>query len=433
MSLAENVENKIRAERESRFGELHLPGDFIAPNYAGRSIVNVSASIVNILGGKISTPPLDADIIEGFSSGVRRIVYLIADAAGYGRMLDTLNTNPQNGFHSILNAGGRLVPITSVFPSTTTTALSAIWSGYTPAEHGFVGYQLFLREYGARSNMIAFSPVATEDFGAQQLVDAGLEPEKFLAVASLPQTLAQAKVPVYNFIEQPYANSALSRVQIRGTKETHGFVTSSDMFVTLRDVVARHCEERALFVAYWSAVDSIAHVYGPSSDAVIAELNNLAYSFEREFLNRLSPQAREGTLFLLCADHGQLDTPPSRAVYLRQHPELRDHLIMDFAGEPRAAYLYCRNGEMDATRDYLAARLAEKFFVVDSQVALRVGLFGTGNIASEVKHRIGDLIVLPRDNFYLWDRSDEPKMLGRHGGLTEQEMLVPLIVARLDT
>ncbi len=432
MNLAQAIENKIRTERESRFGALNLPSEFIAPNYAGRSIVNVSASIVKILGGQISTPPLDPAIIENFSAGVRRIVYVIADATGYGRMLDALNTNRQNGFHPLLNAGGRLVPITSVFPSTTTAALSSIWSGYTPAEHGFVGYQLFLREYGVRSNMITFNPVVTEKFSAQQLVDAGLEPEKFLTVPSLPQTLAEANVPVYNFIEQPYAKSALSRVQIRGTRETRGFVTSSDMFVTLCDAVEQHRDEHALFVAYWSAIDGICHVYGPSSDTVTAELNNLAYSFEREFLQRLSPKAREGTLFFLCADHSQLDTPPNRAIYLRDHPELRDHLLMDFAGESRAAYLYCRNGAMDAARDYLTTRLADRFFVLDSQAALKAGLFGSGNISPEVKHRIGDLIVLPRDNFYLWDRSDEPKMFGRHGGLAEKEMLAPLIVARLD-
>jgi len=35
-------------------------------------------------------------------------------------------------------------------------------------------------------------------------------------------------------------------------------------------------------------------------------------------------------------------------------------------------------------------------------------------------------------SYYLWDRRDESTMLGRHGGLAEQEMLVPLMLARLD-
>jgi hypothetical protein len=63
---------------------------------------------------------------------------------------------------------------------------------------------------------------------------------------------------------------------------------------------------------------------------------------------------------------------------------------------------------------------------------LNAGLFGPGFVAAETKYRIGDLILLPRDNFYLWDRNEEPKLLGRHGGLAEKEMLVPLLLARLD-
>ncbi len=432
MPLAENIEKQIRAERAARFKKLRLDDEFIAPNYGGRSIVNVPASIVKILGGKIHTPPLDSSILKEFSAGVQRIVLVIADAIGYQQMNDALDANPQNGFHKLLQRGANLVPITSVFPSTTTAALTALWSGYTPAEHGFVGYQLFLREYGVRANMIAFSPVATEQLGGEQLVDAGLEPEKFLPVPSLPQTLAHANVATYNLIEQPYEQSALSRAQMRGIKETLGFVTSSDMWVGLRNLLDEKRKERALFVSYWRALDSIQHTYGASSETVRAEINNLAYSFEYEFLRRLSSAAREGTLFLLTADHGQIDAPARRAVYLRVHPGLRDRIVMDFAGEPRAAYFYCRTGEKDAVREYLTTRLGDKFCVVDSQLALQEGLFGSGIRAPEIKFRIGDLIALPRGDYYFWDRNDASKLRGRHGGLAEEEMLVPLIAARLD-
>ncbi len=433
MKVEEIIEKRIRAARAARFAELNLPDEFIAPDYGGRSIVNIASSIARILGGNLPAPPLDPEIIGEFSANVRRIVFVIVDALGYRRFLDALDGNPQNGFHALRRAGARLVPLTSTFPSTTTAALTALWSGYTPAEHGFVGYQLFLREYGVRADMITFNPAAMRELGKEQLVQAGLEPDKFLAVPSLPQTLESIGVPVYNFIEQPFTKSALSRVQIRGMRETFGFVTSSDMWVTLRAQIEKHRAERALFVAYWSAIDNIAHTYGPSSDTVIAESNNLAYSFEREFLSQLSPAARAGTLFLLTADHGQIDSPVPRAVYLRDHPELREHLVMDFAGEARAAYFYCRNGEIDAAREYITSRLGDKFFVMESQAVLNAGLFGAGNISPEVKHRIGDLIALPRADYYFWDRNDEPKMLGRHGGLAEQEMLVPFIAARLDT
>ncbi len=432
MRLAPIIEQRIRAESAKRYGALRLPAEFIAPNYAGRSIVNVPASIVATLGGQTHTPPLDAEILDDLSAAVQRVVLVIADAAPYQRLLDALAANPDNGLHALLRAGARLVPLTSTFPSTTTAALTALWSGYTPAQHGFVGYQLFLREYGVRADMITFSPVVTKKQSPQQLVNAGLAPDKFVPTPALPHLLEPLGIPTYGLIEERYVESALSRAQMRGVKAMHGFVTSSDMWVTLRALIEQHRAERALFVAYWSAMDSIAHTYGPTSDALLAELDNLAYSFEREFLRRLAPAARRGTLFLLVADHGQLDTPAARAVYLHRHPELWERLLMDFAGEPRAAYLYCRAGEVEAVREYLTTQLGDKFFVLDSRAALEGGLFGEGTPAPQVKHRIGDLIVLPRDNYYIWDKDDTPKLLGRHGGLAEKEMLVPLIAARLD-
>jgi predicted AlkP superfamily pyrophosphatase or phosphodiesterase len=432
MSFADSIETKIRAENKTKFTSLKLPGEFVAPNYGGRSIVNIPASIVMILGGEMHTPSLDADILGQFPNGVRRIVLVISDAMGYRHTLDALDGNPQNAFGALVKNGATLAPLTSVFPSTTTAALTSLWSGYTPAEHGFLGFLLFLREVGARSEMISFSPLATRDIKPQQLIDAGIEPEKFLPVPSLPQILEKFGVPTYHFIEQPYVKSALSRVQIRGQKETFGFVSSSDMWVVLRHVVEQHKDERAAFVAYWSAADSIQHTYGASSETLTAEINNLAYSFEREFLDRLSPAAREGTLFILTADHGQIDLPTKNAVRVNEHPDLQSRLLFGYTGDPRAAYLYCRQGEKDFVRDYITRNLADKFFVLDSQEALQAGLFGLGTLAPETKYRIGDLLLLARGNNFLWDRKDDPKMLASHGGLSAEEMLVPILLARLD-
>lgn len=432
MTLADSMMAQIRAERTTHFDSLGLPEDFIVPNYGGRCIVNVPASIIRLMGGHIHTAGLDPLILGGLGSGVRRIVLVVADALGYDKFTEALDANPQNGFHTALRGGGVLAPLTSVFPSTTTAALTALWCGYTPAEHGFLGYQLWLREFGVRAQMISFDPVATEKLSDGQLMKAGLNPDTFLAVPSLPQTLMQWDVPVYNLIERPYVKSILSRVQIRGQRESRGVVSSSDLWVSLRAMLERRPAEKAVFFAYWSKVDTMAHVYGPSSDVLPAEINNFAYSFEREFLSRLSPAAREGTLFLLTADHGQIDAPPSEAVFLRDHPELRNGLMMDFTGDPRAAYLTVRNGDYSHVRDYMASRLGREFHVLDSQEALRAGLFGSGNPAPEAQYRIGDLVALPHGRKFFYDEDDAPRMQGRHGGLSPQEMLVPLLISRLD-
>ena len=429
--LSKALEKRIHAER-ARFAALALPPDCFVPNYDGRSIVNVAVSVGQVFGAFSERRPLEADILAPLLAGVRQVVLVIVDALEYQMLRQALAPRRRNGLRRLLQAGGRLVPLTSVFPSTTIAALTSLWTGHTPAEHGFVGYQLFLREFGARANMIAYSPVATQARGRHQLVEAGLQPEKFLPVPTLPEALAARGVPVYNLLEQPYVNSALGRTQFRGVRASRGVVTSSDLWVEMRRWLEELKGQRAVLMAYWSAVDLLGHAYGPQAEAVGAEIDNFGFSFERELWSKLSPAARRGTLFLLTADHGMVQTPPEQALLLKQHPDLQNRLVLSYTGDARAAYLYCRQGQMETVRHYFEKHLASRFFVLDSQAALAAGLFGSGPLAPETSHRIGDLTVIARGGDSLCDRGERPKELGRHGGLLAQEMLVPLLAARLD-
>ena len=430
-SLARTVEAKIRAPR-GRFGGLNPPSMFVLPDYDGLSIANVSTSVAQVFGAQTDRPPLEPAILEPFLPGVRQVVLVMVDALSYQTLRQALAANRRNGFNRLLRAGGRLVPVTSVFPSTTTAALTSLWTGYTPAEHGFVGYHLFLREYGVRANMIAYSPAATQGLGREQLVEIGLEPEKFLPVPTLPESLAPVGVPVFNLLEQPYVQTALGRTQFRGVRETRGIVTAADLWVGVRNWLEALQGKRAVLAAYWSAIDRIGHAYGPDSEVILAELDNLAYSFERELWSKLSPAAHRGVLFLLTADHGMAAVPRDQVVYLQRHPDLRERLLLSYTGDARAAYLYCRQGQVDAVRKYFETRLGDKFCVFDSQAALDAGLLGGGQVAAETRHRIGDLIVIARGGASLCDRNEPPKEQGRHGGLLAEEMLVPLLAGRLD-
>ena len=69
--------------------------------------------------------------------------------------------------------------------------------------------------------------------------------------------------------------------------------------------------------------------------------------------------------------------------------------------------------------------------ILTRQDALAAGLFGSGSHHPGLRDRIGDLIVLFHKDTYLWWNSKEDFMLGRHGGLHRDEMLVPFLAARL--
>jgi predicted AlkP superfamily pyrophosphatase or phosphodiesterase len=433
VTLAARIERAIRRQHIPRLAHELPAGEFIFPAYGGLSIANIPGTIGALLGLRLPvSPPLSRELWEPFAEGVRRVVLVVVDALGYRRFLEVLEGEPDNAVADFRSKGALLVPLTSVFPSTTVSAISTLWTGRTPLEHGFLGYRLFLREFGMRAEMIRFQPAEAQ--APDLLVDAGLNPEEFLPVPGLAQLLADYGIPTHFLIFQGYMDSALSRMHRRGVPDenVHALVTSSDMWVLLRQLLEERASERLLVVAYWGAADGISHLRGPDSESLEAEARNLLYSMGREFLSRLSPAAAAGTVLMLTADHGHVHTPLEATVYLKDHPGLTRHLLMRPTGEPRASYLYTVTGERDAARDYIRQHLAEQFVVIESERALAAGLFGAGQPAPETRYRVGNLVVIARRDYILYDRDDEPETRGRHGGLAPEEMLVPFVIGRLD-
>ena len=155
-------------------------------------------------------------------------------------------------------------------------------------------------------------------------------------------------------------------------------------------------------------------------------------SFERLFLERLSSAARRDTLLILTADHGQINTPKDPNYELRNHPELERCLHILPTCENRQMNLFVRPGMEDAVREYFQRTWPGKFINLDPIKAQNSGLFGPGEGHPRLFDRLGDMMVLTRDNAYLWWSSQDNFLLGRHGGLSPEEMLVPFLAVRLN-
>ena len=411
-----------------------LPQEFVLPHYNGLSIANLPATAAALLGGQLSAsaPPLPRQLWSDWTPGLKRVIIVILDALGYRRLRRQMADDQElNAFRQLAEAG-RFFPLTSVCPSTTTAALSTFWTGRTPAEHGLLGYELYLREYGTLSNLITISP--TYDKRSEVLVDWGLVPEKFLPVPDLSKQLAPQGISLRRLTFRPFINSGMSRIFRRSENDesTQGYLTLADMWTKLRHMLRPEYDTPEIIIGYWGGVDGLAHAYGPGTESWQAEVRTVACSLEREFLRRLSPQDREGTLLLITADHGQALAPPEKGVLLTEHTALRDMLALPLSGESRLSYLCVRHGRADDVQAYFAQHLADKFVLLNSADALKAGLFGPGTPAPETPFRIGDLVALARGANTLQRGDRKPKLRGRHGGLTPDEMLVPLLGARLD-
>ena len=432
MNLADQIEHTIRQHRLPSLDK-HLPEKFILPHYDGYSIANLAATIARLLNVELAdaAPPLPTDLWSDMASGVRRVVMVILDAVGYLRLQQILAESQKNSALYRLAQAGRLVPLTSVFPSTTVAALTTIWTGRTPLAHGFLGTKLLLGEQGLLANMLGLSPAAHRKPG--ELLDWGWTPEEFVTVPSLGQQLTASGVQTVAHTHLPFIGGGLTRIFLRGMTSIQGHVSFSDMWINLRRTLSQRVERAPLFAsAYWGGTDSTAHVYGPASEHFRAALRHLDRSLEEDFLAPLPAAAREGTLLIITADHGQTSTPPERIVRLADHPALQRTLLIPPAAEPRAAYLYVRPGQTEPLRAYVAERLAGRFLLLETERVLEAGLFGRAEPDPEVRARLGDLLLLAQDDSRLLVTEEPTPFHGHHGSLTPEEMLVPLLMVRLD-
>jgi hypothetical protein len=255
MHPATQVERTIRAHRLPGLEE-HLPEGFILPHYGGYSIANLPPTVARILDVEPANgaPPLPAPMWADLATGVRRIVLVILDAVGYLHLQRTLDQ--EDSVLRRLAQAGQLIPLTSVFPSTTVAALTTLWTGRAPLGHGFVGTQLLLSKQGVLANMLALAPMAHRR--SQELLDWGWTPEEFVTVPSLGQQLTAGGVHTVAHTYLPYIGGGLSRIFLRGMASVRGYVGLSDMWINLRRALLERPGERLFVSGYWGGTDAAA-------------------------------------------------------------------------------------------------------------------------------------------------------------------------------
>jgi predicted AlkP superfamily pyrophosphatase or phosphodiesterase len=197
--------------------------------------------------------------------------------------------------------------------------------------------------------------------------------------------------------------------------------------------------------AYLPQVDAAGHRVGTGHSeyrSAVADVDGaLAAAFERvrDVGTTAGSVDPDRTLLLVTADHGHVDTGPRTNVDLRG-PRFAplwglfrrrdDGTAVPPTGSPRQLHLHLRD---DPEAGTAARRLLDReldALVLSKDEAFERELWGPGVAVPEFRRRCGDLVVVPRRRG-VWYDGAELGYVGMHGGLTREEMLVPLAAARL--
>lgn len=380
------------------------------PDYAGGSIVNLMSSIALACGcHDLAYPPLrDLELSER----ARNIVLLVIDGMGYNLLR---SVRPSGVLREQLR--GR---ITSVFPSTTASAITTFLTGLAPQQHGLTGWNVHLRELGEVMAVLPFRPRDP----AARLAD-----PVAAAARIFDQPALFSRLSVESHVVVP-AHVISSQYNLRHCSATKSVAYTALAGLIQRIVgIVRGGDRRKYIYAYYPDLDRLAHDYGPSHSRVHAHLVRIGDSLNR-LVNEL--QGTRTTL-IVSADHGFVDTDPGLRIDTNNHHELSSNLVRPLCGESRVAYCYVAAERQRRFTSYVTSELRTQTLLSTSESLYRQGYFGLGNAHPELTKRIGDFILIMKDRYTIKDWLPNEKRYvhrGVHGGISEDELYVPCIVTQ---
>ena len=232
--------------------------------------------------------------------------------------------------------------------------------------------------------------------------------------------LAAAGVRVSVVNKREFASSGLTVAAHRGAD----FVGVDRVGERIAAVVASVLERPSLSYVYDGDLDWTGHRYGVASAHWVQQLSMV--DAEAEQLRSALP---DDIRLLVVADHGMIDCPAEDRTDVDAFPALRDGLVL-LAGEARFRHLYCAHGAVESVVATWREHLGERADVLTREQAIERGWFGP--TTARVLPRLGDVVVACRGTHGVFSSTDfsyETRLVGLHGSLTPDEMLIPLLVS----
>jgi hypothetical protein len=385
----------------------------VLPDYTGGGIVNLMSSICAALGAPENGYPQANLLTDTRLGSARNILLLVIDGLGY----EYLRTRGDGSVLSRYMRG----KLTSVCPSTTASAIPTFLTGVAPQQHGFTGWFTYFKELADVLAVLPFRP----RHGGESLASAGFSPTGLCGAQPLFSRLdveSTAIMPAW------IADSDFNRA-FNGPAASRPYSDLKGFFKAIKASIKRNSKRHYIY-AYWPQFDSLAHAYGVGSEQVYQHFQQL----ETGLAQLLRALAGSDTALILTADHGFIDTTEERTIYLHDHPELQQTLLLPLCGEPRLTFCYVHPHAEERFKDYIETELSHGMTLLPSSQLLDEGWFGAGERFSALSDRIGHYTLVMKENYKIkdWIMGERQYIhLGVHGGVSSAEMYVPLVYCEL--
>jgi len=391
--------------------------NIVYPDYKN-SIVNLVSSILETYDVKTDHPPLKQLDTKTLKTKKNIILYILD---GFGmNLLNKFATSTK-----FLNKN-LISPITSVFPSTTSAAITSIISGKTPWEHGAIGWTLYFKEFAKNIDYLPnwdSITYKTQNAKKYNIID-------YIGADNIFNKISNTAHDIQQFyLTHKELSQSSNILRNSGTAEIIPYQDSKHLYKTLNKLILKSNSTRKLIFVYSSSPDNIEHHHGVYAEEVEKFIQETDSALEK-----LSLQLKgTDTTILISADHGLIDV--DKYFYVNEDVKLFDSMIMPTFPEPRFISFFVKKHKMKQFEEAFQ-KYEDKFLLFERDEFLKHKLLGNGKMHPKIDDFIGDYMAIAisdsaMKSIYMQNGKWKKEFYAHHAGLTEDEMLVPLI--KIDT
>ena len=419
----------FHAVQHSRFSQR-----FVKPLYDSYCFSNIPQTTEFLLTGE-GQSALPLDVFGSLPTHYDKVIVFFVDAFGWRfleRYADSLD------FFKTAFKEGIVSKMTSQFPSTTAAHTTCIHTGLPVGQSAVYEWYYYEPLVDDIITPLLFS------YGGDKVRDtlkqSGVPATKFFPPHSVYSALKAKGIVSYIFQSESFTPSTFSDIVFQGANVVP-FKTPQEALSLLSTTVLTHKAPPYYYFLYYDRIDTICHKYGPNSSRFQQEVEIFFTQLDQLFYQKLAGKVHN-TLLILTADHGQVEVDPQRTFYLNKQlsgferylrTNQRGKSIVP-AGSPRDMFLYIKDECVEEAMSHLRKALDGRAEVYTTEELLAQHFFGSQEPTETFLQRVGNVVVLPYENETVWwfeEGKYDMHFFGHHGGLTPEEMEIPLIVLPL--
>jgi predicted AlkP superfamily pyrophosphatase or phosphodiesterase len=420
----------LRAINGSKFSQR-----FIRPRYDTYCFSNLPPTLEFLLTGK-GQSALPPDVFGNLPTRYDTVIFFFVDAFGW-RFFERYAE--RYSFLKTILTDGVVSKLTAQFPSTTAAHVTCIHTGLDVGQSGVYEWNYYEPLVDEIITPLLFS-FAGDKIVRDTLKRTGLPSAAFFPQQTFYNTLQEHGIASHVLQYQAYTPSTYSDIVFRGAT-VHPYQSLQDAFTRLATMVTSRSGSPTYYYLYIDRVDTICHNHGPNSKQADEAVENLLTAMDQYFYKVVRGKAGN-TLLIMTADHGQVEVDPHSTYYLNQRiPGIARYMKTNKHGHPlvpagsaRDMFLYVKEAYIDEAVAELQRRLVDRAEVYKTQDLLAQHFFGLHEPSPVFLARLGNVVILPYKYETMWwyeEGKFEMHFQGHHGGLTPDEMEIPLLLLPL--